>query len=96
MVLLGGRVVMPGGESYRADVAILFEDAVARTGPVYGEIGDLTGVGAVTTIDATGLFLHPDLAGSGYVRRGEPARLVVRRGASPDSEEVMRLPEASP
>ena len=96
VIISGGDLVMPGGRVYRADVAISFDDPVGRTGPKYGEIGDLAGVTAVTVIDATGLFLHPDLAGSGYVRRGEPARLVIRRGPSVDSHEVLRVPDFTP
>ena len=95
LILLGGSLVMPTGASFRADMAILFDDAVARTGPKYGEIGDLTGIGAVKTIDSSGLFIHVDLGESGYLRRGDPVRLIVRRGSGVDSEEVMRIPAMS-
>jgi hypothetical protein len=90
LLLVGGRVVMYGA-SYPLDVAIVYDDAVARTGPRYGEIGDLTGVRALETVDVTGLYLHPELDG-GVLRRGGEVRLSVRRGADPGSEVVRRIP----
>jgi hypothetical protein len=92
LLLSGGHVVMPDGEAYRVDVAIEHDDPVAGTGPRYGEIGDLEGTRAVETIDVTGLYIHPDLGDTGYLRRGAPARLVVRRGPESGSEEVLTLP----
>ena len=92
LVLLGGRVVMGGGAAYPLDVAIVYDDAVARTGPRYGEIGDLAGVRALETVDVTGLYLHPELE-EGILRRGGEVRLSVRRGADPASELVRRIPE---
>ena len=92
MLLIGGRVVMADGAAYPLDVAIVYDDAVARTGPRYGEIGDLTGVRALETVDVTGLYLHPELGG-GILRRGGEVRLSVRRGADPASELVRRIPE---
>jgi hypothetical protein len=82
---------MGDGVSYPLDVAIVYDDAVARTGPRYGEIGDLAGVRALETVDVTGLFLHPELDG-GVLRRGGEVRLSVRRGADPESEVVRRIP----
>lgn len=92
LVLSGGKLVMPNGEAYRVDVAIVYDDGVARTGPRYGEIGDLSGVRAIETRDVTGMYIHPDFGDRGFLRRGDPARLVVRRGPEPESEAVMRLP----
>ena len=92
LLLSGGHVVMPNGEAYRLDVAIVHDDPVAGTGPRYGEIGDLDGVRALDSIDVAGQYIHPDLGDDGYLRRGAPARLVVRRGPEPDSEQVLRLP----
>jgi hypothetical protein len=91
MLLIGGRVVMADGAAYPLDVAIVYDDAVARTGPRYGEIGDLTGVRALETVDVTGLYLHPELGG-GILRRGGEVRLSVRRGADPASELVRMIP----
>jgi len=92
LLLSGGHVVMPDGGAYRVDVAIVHDDPVAGTGPRYGEIGDLEGTRAVETIDVAGLYIHPDLGDTGYLRRGAPVRLVVRRGPESGSEEVLRLP----
>jgi hypothetical protein len=92
LLLSGGHVVMPDGEAYRLDLAIVHDDPVAGTGPRYGEIGDLDGVRALETIDMAGLYIHPDLGDDGYLKRGAPARLVVRRGPEPDSEQVLQLP----
>ena len=91
LLLVGGQVVMGDGTAYPLDVAIVYDDAVARTGPRYGEIGDLTGMRAVETVDVTGLYLHPELDG-GILRRGGEVRLSVRRGTDPDSELVRRIP----
>jgi len=92
LVLSGGLLMMDGGETFRVDVAIVYDDGVARTGPRYGEIGDLSGVRAIETRDVTGLYIHPDFGDTGFLRRGDPARFVVRSGPEPDSEAVMRLP----
>mgnify|MGYP001822302735 CR=1 FL=1 len=88
LLLTGGRVVMGGGESFPVDVAVVFDDPIARTGPRYGQIGDLSGVRAVETIDVSGLFIHPD---SDLLIRGEPAYLSVRRGVTSGSEQVLRV-----
>ncbi|MGD8496311.1 MAG: M14 family zinc carboxypeptidase [Gemmatimonadales bacterium] len=91
LLVRGGRVVMGDAEAYPVDVAIVYDDAVAGTGPRYGEIGDLEGVRALDTLDATGLYLHPELDG-GILRRGGDARLTIRRGPERDSELVRRIP----
>jgi hypothetical protein len=91
LLLLGGTLVPAGAAPVRADVAIRFDDSAARTGPRYGEIGDLEGVVAVDTVDATGLFLHADVDGEGVVRPGVPVRISARRGADPASETAWAL-----
>ncbi|HEU4463696.1 MAG TPA: hypothetical protein VFS53_01500, partial [Gemmatimonadota bacterium] len=90
LLLIGGQVVIEGA-AYPLDVAIVYDDPVSRTGPRYGEIGDLAGVRALETVVVTGLYLHPELDG-GILRRGGEARLSVRRGANPDSELVRSIP----
>jgi hypothetical protein len=92
LLLIGGQVVMGNGAAFPLDVAIVYDDAVAHAGPRYGEIGDLTGVRALETVDVTGLYIHPELGG-GILRRGGEVRLTVRRGADPASELVRRIPE---
>ena len=91
LLLLGGQIVLGEAAPIRADIAIRFDDSVARTGPNYGEIGDLAEVVAVDTIDARGLFLHIDPGEEGIIRRGEPALLSARMGREPSSEEVWTI-----
>ena len=91
LLLVGGRVVGESGVAYPLDVAVVYDDPVARTGARYGEIGDLTGVRALEIVDATGLYLHPELDG-GILRRGGEVRLSVRRGLNADSELVRSIP----
>jgi hypothetical protein len=91
LLLLGGQLVLGGAAPIRADIAIRFDDSVARTGSNYGEIGDLEDVVAVDTIDARGLFLHVDPGEEGIIQRGEPARLSARMGREPSSEEVWTI-----
>ncbi|MEE8477721.1 MAG: M14 metallopeptidase family protein [Gemmatimonadales bacterium] len=93
LLLLGGKIVLGSGKPIRTDITIVFDDAVAETGPRYGEVGDLGEVIAMDTVDVTGLYIHPDLA-DGFLRRGAPVVLRVRREADPESEEVWRIGEA--
>jgi hypothetical protein len=91
LLVRGAQIVMPGSPPLRADVAINYDDAVARTNGRVREVGDLTGVIAIDTIDASGAFLHPRadaLAGSGsrsWLTIGARAALDVRAGATPQS-----------
>ena len=81
----------------RADVAIAYDDALARTGAKVRDVGDLREGVAIDTVDATGLFLHPDLTaltveqGTVWLRIGAPASIDVRRGADPTSGLVRRV-----
>jgi hypothetical protein len=87
VLVLGGHVVLPGRPPMRADVAIAYDDAVARTGAKLRDVGDLRDVIAIDTVDATGLFLHPQQPSltttpSGvWLRLGAIAAIDVRRGA---------------
>lgn len=107
-IVSGGTLVLPGRAPVRADFAINYSDAVARTGGSIREVGDLTDAVAIDTVDATGLFVHPrpgalfpdSTAGAGapagggsWLRIGAPARLELRRGADPSSELVRVLDE---
>ena len=92
LLLLGGKVVIGSGPPIRADLAITFDDAVAKTGARYGEVGDLADVIAMDTVDVTGLYIFPDLP-DGILRRGTPAVLRVMREADPGSELVWELTE---
>ena len=90
LLLLGGKVVFGRGEPVTADIAIMFDDAVAGTGPRYEEVGDLADVIAMDTVDVSGLYIHPDLT-EVYLRRGASVSLRVLRGVDPGSEEVWRI-----
>jgi hypothetical protein len=91
LLVLGGDLVQGGAPPIRADIAIRYDDSAARTGPRYGEIGDLAEVVALDTLDATGLFLHADPGDDGVVRRGAPVSVTARRGADPESEAAWTL-----
>ena len=92
LLLLGGKVVFGSREPVRADIAIVFDDAVAETGPRYAEVGDLADVIAMDTVDVSGLYIHPDLK-EAYLRRGAAVVLRVLREADFESEEVWRIGE---
>jgi beta-lactamase class A len=92
LIILGGTVVLPGGASAMADIAI---DAAAVGGPARTqivEIGDLRDSPARDTLDATGLFIHPVHETEEERRRGlQPGQapvLQLRRSADPASEIV--------
>ncbi|HET9274758.1 MAG TPA: M14 family zinc carboxypeptidase [Gemmatimonadales bacterium] len=99
LLVRGGRIVIPGRPpaEIAADVALTFDDAVARTGPRLREVGDLETVVALDTIDARGLYLHPrrgDLTRAGgrfWLSIGDPVRLEIRRGAGSSSPLVRRV-----
>jgi hypothetical protein len=80
-----------------ADLAVNYDDAVARTGGRVREVGDLAGVVAIDTIDAAGAFLHPRedaLVGAGvqsYLTIGARALFDVRDGPDPQSRLRRRI-----
>ena len=101
LLVMGGQLVLPGREPRRADIAINFEDGVARTGGRVRDVGDLRETIAIDTIKADGLFIHPDAsamqgASGGWLRMGAPAVFDLRRGAAATSELVQRLGEPPP
>jgi hypothetical protein len=91
LLVLGGDLLLKGATPIRADIAIQFDDSAARTGPSYGEIGDLEGVIALDTLDASGLFIHAEPGEDGVVRVGAPVSITVRRGSDPESQAVWAL-----
>jgi hypothetical protein len=101
VLVLGGHVVLPGQPPMRADVAITYDDALARAGAKIRDAGDLREYVAIDTVDATGLFLHPQQPslttgpGGVWLRLGAAAAIDVRRGADPASE-LVRTIGASP
>jgi hypothetical protein len=99
LLIQGGQLVLPGRPPLRVDVAVNYEDAVAREDGRIREIGDLEGAAAIDTLDATGLFLHPRPEAlqrrerDAWLRIGAPAALDLRRGADASSELVRSLGE---
>jgi hypothetical protein len=97
LLVRGGRIVVPGLTPIVADVAINFEDPVARTGGRIRDVGDLAGTIAVDTIDATGAFLHarPEALTTngppGYLTVGAKAALDIRETADPGSTLKRRI-----
>ena len=97
LLVLGAQLVIPGATPLRADVAINFDDAVARSGGRLREVGDLRHTIAIDTLDASGLFLHA--APTALTRRGDqtwlrigaPAAFELRRGADAGSPLVRRI-----
>jgi hypothetical protein len=91
VLVRGGQIVLPNQPPLVADVALNYDDAVARTGPRVREVGDLTAVVAIDTIDATGLFLHPRAEAlttgdaPGYLTIGARGAFDIRAGADPQS-----------
>jgi len=90
LLVLGGDLVIGDADPIRADLAIRYDDSAARTGPRYGEIGDLADAVALDTLDATGLFIHADPDEDGVIRKGAPAAFTVRHGPEADSETARR------
>lgn len=97
ILVLGGKLALPGEEPMRIDLAIDFDDAVAHRGPRLRDAGDLRDAAAIDTVDATGLYVHP--VGPSLARGDGGARLVlgaqasfdIRRGADASSELVRHL-----
>ncbi len=101
LLIRGGHVVLPGTAPMLADLAINFDDPVAKVGGRLREVGDLQAVVALDTIDVTGLFLHPgDTAlmtrgGALWLQVGATAAFDVRRGADAGSALVRQIGSGS-
>ena len=97
VLVRGGSVVVPGFPPIRADVALNYEESVAKRDPRVQSVGDLAAVIALDTIDASGLFLHPGesmltrRAGARWIRFDTTAVLTVRRGSGATSELVRSI-----
>jgi len=96
LLILGGQLVLPGQAPIFVDIAINYDDPVARTGGRVRDVGDLQGSSAIDTANATRLFLH--LRGSQaagdrgvWLKIGDAAEFDLRRGAATRSELVRRL-----
>jgi hypothetical protein len=97
VLVMGGTLVVPGKPPLLMDIAINFDDAVARQRGRVRDAGDLGDAIAIDTINAAGLFLHPSPAAlfttpnGPMLRLGNVAEFDLRRGPDPSSELVRRL-----
>lgn len=98
LLIAGGSLVLPGADPIRADVAVNYEDPVARSGGRITEVGDLEEAVAVDTVNVAGLFLFPAEAtvtmkdGKAWLRVGDPAWFEIRRTPRADDAVVRRIP----
>ena len=98
LLVRGGRLVLGDDTPTLVDLAINYEDAVARTGGRIRDVGDLADVIAIDTLDLNGLYIHPSQSiltrtpAGAMLRIGAEAELELRRGPSPTSELVRRIP----
>jgi hypothetical protein len=97
LLLLGGQVVQPAGDPVRLDLALRYDDPVAKTGLRLVDVGDLEGATAMDTVDVQGLYLHVAMPSTldradWWLLRQEPIAVTVRRGPGAESEIVRRLP----
>jgi hypothetical protein len=97
ILVRGAQLVLPGKPPVVVDVAINYDEAVARTGGRVRDVGDLADVIAIDTVNASGLFLHPaaraltPTPAGPMLRLGNVADLELRRGAEPTSVLVRRI-----
>ena len=98
LLVRGAMLVLENRPPMLVDLAINYDDAVARTGGRIRDVGDLADVVAIDTLDVPGLFLHPSQGVltrtpmGAMLRIGAEAQLEFRRGVEPTSELVRRLP----
>jgi hypothetical protein len=101
LLVVGAHVVLPGRAPMLADIAINYDDPVARTGARIREVGDLQAVQAIDTIDVAGLFLHPvrqalvNRGAASWLTIGSRAALDVRRGPDPGSALVRQIGDSA-
>ena len=98
LLVRGGMLVLENRAPILVDLAINYDDAVARTGGRIRDVGDLADVIAIDTLDVPGLFIHPSQSvltrtpQGAMLRIGAEADLEFRRGVDAVSELVRRLP----
>jgi len=91
-------LVLPGRAPFRADLAMNFDDPLLRTGTRLREVGDLSAVVAIDTVDANGLFVHPTTESLRVGPEGiwllinAPVHFILRRTADPASALVRSVP----
>jgi hypothetical protein len=98
LLLRGGMLVLPGQVPFRADLAMNFDDPLLRSTTRLREVGDLSAVVAIDTVDATGLFVHPSAESLRVGPDGiwllinAPVRFILRRAADPASAIIRSVP----
>jgi hypothetical protein len=91
-------LVLPGQTPFRADFAINFDDPLRHTGPRLREVGDLSAVVAIDTVDASNFFVHPTVEtlrsgrAGGWLPLGGIVQFFIRRSADPASTLVRSVP----
>jgi hypothetical protein len=91
ILITGASIVLPGKEPMRADIAMNYEDALRKGRARVREVGDLSDVVALDTVDASGLFIHPspgmlsDVKGQQWLRLNATVQLSIRKGRDPNS-----------
>ena len=98
VLIRGGSVVVPGFPPVRADIAVNYEEPVAKRDPRVSSVGDLAAFIALDTVDASGMFIHPEEsmlthrgASARWIRFDTTAVLTIRRGPGSSSELVRRI-----
>jgi hypothetical protein len=97
VLVMGAQLVLPGKAPMLVDIAINYDDAVARQRGRVRDSGDLGDALAIDTVNATGLYLHPGPAAlqttpaGPMLRLGAVAEFELRRGSSVTSELVRRI-----
>jgi len=97
VLVMGGQLVLPGKAPMVVDIAINYDDAVARQRGRVRDSGDLGDALAIDTVNASGLFLHPSPAAlqttpaGPMLRLGAVAEFDLRRGPGTTSELVRRI-----
>ena len=97
VVITGARLVLPGEAPMLVDISMNYEDALKQGRMRVREVGDLSGVTALDTINASGLFLHPaasmltEQGGKRWLRLNTIVQLAIRRGAAANSALVREV-----
>lgn len=98
VLIRGGMLVIPGQAPFRADLALTFDDLLRHTNPRLREVGDLTAVIAIDTVDATGMFLHPTAEtlrtnpDGAWLPLGGVSHFVLRRSGDATAAPVRTVP----
>lgn len=98
VLVQGGMLVLPGRSPMRADIAINYNEAVARRDGRVRDVGDLQAAIAFDTLNASGLFLHPApeamtrTGANAWLTIGAIAKFSVRESAEPNSRVRFTIP----